>query len=103
MNERNKMNEHNKETKPYARTKTSDRLFLWQLVWQCLMGVTLGIICAGLLLQMAGSDKLIAGADTFVARLQFILEVAFLFGLGSTVTGITFLLNENPKRRRGDR
>ncbi|MGH6671326.1 MAG: hypothetical protein ACRECE_00665 [Xanthobacteraceae bacterium] len=60
------------------------------------MGITLGIICAGLLLQIGASHPsgLLGEPDTFVARLRFLLTVAFLFGVGATLTGATFLASE---------
>jgi hypothetical protein len=60
------------------------------------MGITLGVICVGLLLQIAGShpEKLIEGPDTLFARLRFLLEVTFFFGVGATLTGALFLMNE---------
>ncbi len=72
-----------------------------QLLWHCLMGITLGIICAGLLLQIGAGDPtgLIAGPVTLVARLRFLLEAAFFFGTGATLTGATFLANEKAGSR----
>jgi hypothetical protein len=59
------------------------------------MGIALGTICAGLLLQIAGKhpDNLIDGPDTFLARLRFLLHVAFCFGFGAMLTGAQFLMN----------
>jgi hypothetical protein len=74
-----------------------------QLLWHCLMGITLGIICVGLLLQIAGSHpgNLIEGPDTLFARLRFLVEVTFLFGIGATLTGATFLMNEKSRSKSG--
>lgn len=60
------------------------------------MGVALGIVCAGLLLQIDTShlQNLLGGPDTLLARLRFLLTVAFLFGAGATLTGATFLAGE---------
>lgn len=67
-----------------------------QLLWHCLMGVALGVLCGGLLLQIGASqpDALIHGADTVFERLRFLLTIAFFFGIAATLTGATFLANE---------
>jgi hypothetical protein len=87
------MNERN-QTPSNAPTVT-------QLLWHCVMGITLGIICVGLLLQIAGSHpgNLIQGPNTLFARLRFLLEVAFFFGVGATLTGATFLMNEKSRSK----
>jgi NhaP-type Na+/H+ or K+/H+ antiporter len=70
-----------------------------ELLWHCLMGITLGVICGGLLLQIGASqpDALMHGADTMAARLCLLLTVALLFGVGATLTGATFLANEKER------
>jgi cytochrome bd-type quinol oxidase subunit 2 len=70
-----------------------------QLTWHCLMGVALGVLCAGLLLQIGAAhpDALIHGSDTILARLRFLLTVAFFFGLAATLTGATFMANEKER------
>ncbi len=64
-----------------------------QLLWHCLMGTALGVLCAGLLLQVpsAAGDSLIGGPGTSFKTLRFLLSFAFLFGLGATLTGAMFL------------
>jgi hypothetical protein len=73
-----------------------------QLVWNCLMGVTLGVLCGGLLLQIGAShpDALLHGADTIAARLRFLVMIAFLFGAGATLTGAALLANEQKQSPR---
>lgn len=67
-----------------------------QLLWHCLMGITLGVLCAGLLLQVpsAAGNSLIAGPETSLKTLRFLLSFAFLFGLGATLTGAMFLSHD---------
>jgi hypothetical protein len=74
---------------------------LRQLLWHCLMGTTLGVICGGLLLQIGASqpDALIHGADTIASRLRLLLTVAFIFAVGATLTGASFLAHENEQSR----
>ena len=64
-----------------------------QLLWHCLMGVTLGVLCAGLLLHVprSASDGLIAAPASSLKTLRFLLSFAFAFGVGATVTGAMFL------------
>lgn len=72
---------------------------LKQLLWHCLMGVALGVLCGGLLLQLGAShpDALIHGPETIFARLRFLLTVAFFFGASATLTGATFMANEKER------
>ena len=79
----------------------SNRLPFRQLLWHCLMGVALGVLCGGLLLQIGAShpDALLHSGDTMVARLRLLLTVAFLFGVGATLTGATFMANEKQQSR----
>ena len=81
----------------------SNRPSFRQLLWHCLMGIALGVLCGGLLLQIGAShpDALLHGGDTMVARLRLLLTVAFLFGAGATLTGATFLANEKEQSRSG--
>jgi hypothetical protein len=83
--------------------RNSGAVTIRQLLWHSLMGIILGVICAGLLLQISGShpDNLIDGPDTLLVRLRFVLKLAFFFGVGATLTGATFLMNEksDPKGR----
>ena len=66
-----------------------------QLLWHGLMGMTLGVIFAGLLLDIEASHPgaLINYPDTPLARLAFVFVVACLFGIGATLTGARFLAN----------
>jgi hypothetical protein len=63
------------------------------------MGITLGVLCGGLLLQIGSShpEALMHGADTIAARLCFLLTIAFFFGFGATLTGATFLANDEER------
>jgi hypothetical protein len=88
------MDDPNNKTKPQSKSKVPTPLPPRQLLWHCLMGMTLGVICAGLLLQIGGTNELIGSANTLAARLQFLLGVAFFFGVGATLTGVVFLINE---------
>lgn len=64
-----------------------------QLLWHCLMGITLGVLCAGLLLHVpsAEASSLIPGPVSSFKTLRFLLSFAFVFGLGATLTGAMFL------------
>ena len=64
-----------------------------QLVWHCLMGITLGVLCAGLLLHVpsAVAGSLIPAPVSSFKTLRFLLTFAFVFGLGATLTGAMFL------------
>ena len=72
-----------------------------QLLWHCLIGAALGVLCAGLLLNISGShsDALIHGSDTMFVRLRFLLTVAFFFGVASTLTGAILLVNEKERSK----
>jgi hypothetical protein len=67
------------------------------------MGITLGVVCGGLLLQIGASqpDALLHGGDAMATRFCFLLTVAFFFGVGATLTGATFLANEKERSRSG--
>lgn len=67
-----------------------------QLLWHCLMGIALGVLCAGLMLHVptSGGNSLIAGPETSYKTLRFLLSFAFLFGLGATLTGAMFLSHD---------
>ncbi len=67
-----------------------------QLLWHCLMGIALGVLCAGLLLHVPTAEgaSLIAGPETSYKTLRFLLSFAFLFGLGATLTGAMFLSHD---------
>lgn len=65
-----------------------------KLLWHGMMGITLGVIFAGLLLHSGALQ-----ADGFVdagvlARLGILLAVACVFGIGATLTGALFLVDE---------
>jgi hypothetical protein len=74
-------------------------VFTKQLLWHCLIGVALGVLCGGLLLNIGSAhfDAFIHGPDTMIARLRFLLTVALFFGAGSTLTGTVFLVNEKAR------
>ena len=75
--------------------------FTKQLLWHCLIGAALGVLCGGLLLNIgaAHSDAFIHGPDTMLARLRFLLTVALLFGAASTLTGAGFLVSEKERSK----
>lgn len=67
-----------------------------ELLWHGKMGVTLGVIFAVLLLHSGALQ-----ADGFVdahvgvwARLGIVLTIACVFGIGATLTGALFLVDE---------
>ena len=64
-----------------------------QLLWHCLMGITLGVLCAGLLLHVPSAEagSLIPAPVNSFKTLRFLLSFAFVFGLGATLTGAMFL------------
>jgi hypothetical protein len=64
-----------------------------QLLWHCLMGTALGVLCAGLLLHVPSADatSLIPAPVSSFKTLRFLLSFAFIFGLGATLTGAMFL------------
>jgi uncharacterized membrane protein YeiB len=76
--------------------RRAPRSLFQQLLWHCLMGVTLGVLCAGLLLQVPSSaaDTLIATPASSFKTLRFLLSFAFLFGVGATLTGAMFLSHD---------
>ena len=88
------MNDPENKTKLQEKSKIPTPFSPRKLLWHCLMGIILGAIFAGSLLQIGGANELIAGANTLAARMQFVLEIAFFFGVGATMTGATFLMNE---------
>jgi hypothetical protein len=59
---------------------------LHQLLWHWMMGMTLGILCAGLLL-FTNAPGLADHLTSLSARLIFLLSVGFSFGVGATLTG----------------
>lgn len=64
-----------------------------QLLWHCLMGTALGVLCAGLLLHVpsANAESLIPEPVSSLKTLRFLLSFAFIFGIGATLTGAVFL------------
>jgi hypothetical protein len=84
-----------------SKRRPSVLTLIKQLTWHCLMGTALGVLCGGLLLQIGAShpDALIHGADTMLARLRFLLTVAFVFGASATLTGATLAANEKGRPR----
>jgi Na+/H+-dicarboxylate symporter len=83
---------------------SSARSLIKHLIWHFLMGIVLGILCAGLMLQIdaAHSAALVHGGDSALARLRFLLIAALFFGVGATVTGAALMVNEKqrPQSRR---
>jgi hypothetical protein len=71
---------------------------LQQLLWHCLMGTALGVLCAGLLLHVpsAAAGSLIAAPASSLKTLRFLLSFALIFGLGATLTGALFLSHDKP-------
>jgi hypothetical protein len=69
---------------------------LEKLMWHGMMGITLGILFAGLLVHSGAlqAKGLIVGPLSLRATLQILLTFAFLFGVGATLTGALFLANE---------
>lgn len=67
------------------------------------MGITLGVLCGGLLLQIGApfSHALLHGGNIIVERLRFLLTMALFFGVGAVLTGATFLANEKERSQRG--
>ena len=57
------------------------------------MGITLGVLCAGLLLHVPSADakSLIAAPVNSLKTLRFLLSFAVIFGIGATLTGVVFL------------
>jgi len=68
-----------------------------KLLWHGMMGITLGVIFAGLLLCSGAlqADGFVDGHVGLLARLGILLTVAFVFGIGATLTGVLFLVDEN--------
>ncbi len=65
-----------------------------QLLGHSMMGMALGILCAGLLLAGHVTDiaQLVnTQQQPWLARLVFLVSVGFSFGLGATLTGALFL------------
>lgn len=64
-----------------------------QLLWHCLMGIALGVLCAGLLLHVpsANAASLLPAPGSSLKTLRFLLSFAFIFGIGATLTGAVFL------------
>jgi uncharacterized membrane protein YeiB len=76
--------------------RRAPRPWFAQLLWHGLMGTALGVLCAGLLLQVPSSaaDSLLGAPATSFATLRFLLCFALLFGLGATLTGAMFLSHD---------
>jgi hypothetical protein len=78
---------------PSPRPRTPRPSFQ-QLLWHCLMGTALGVLCAGLMLHVpsaAADTGLIPEPVSSLKTLRFLLSFAFIFGLGATLTGAMFL------------
>ena len=67
-----------------------------KLLWHCLMGTALGVLCAGLLLDVPGSVAETLSAAPASKILRFLLSTGLLFGLGATLTGAMFLYHDRP-------
>jgi len=61
-----------------------------------MMGTTLGIVFAGLVLQSGElqAKGLIDGPLTHALALRILLTAAFIFGIGATLTGSMFLASD---------
>jgi hypothetical protein len=68
-----------------------------KLLWHWMMGITLGIVFAGVLLHSGSLEAkgLVDGPLSHASTLRVLLTVAFLFGVGATLTGAMFLANDN--------
>jgi hypothetical protein len=71
---------------------------LLQLACHWLMGMALGVLCAGLLLITKAPEvvSLVGASASAHARLIFLVSVGISFGFSATLTGAIFLLNEDP-------
>ncbi len=67
-----------------------------KLLWHGMMGVTLGVIFAGLLLHSGAlqADGFVDAPVGVLARLGILLTIACVFGIGATLTGAIFLVDE---------
>jgi len=61
-----------------------------------MMGITLGVIFAGLLLHSGAlqADGFVDAHVGVLARLAILLTIACVFGIGATLTGALFLVDE---------
>jgi hypothetical protein len=68
-----------------------------KLLWHGMMRITLGVIFAGLLLHSGAlqADDFVDAPVGLLARLGILLTVACVFGIGTTLTGALFLVDEN--------
>jgi hypothetical protein len=67
-----------------------------KLLWHWMMGITLGLVFAGLLLHSGAlqAKGLVDGPLSRAMTLRILLTVAFVFGVGATLTGAMFIVNE---------
>jgi len=67
-----------------------------KLLWHGMMGMTLGVIFAGLLLRSGAlqADGFVDAHVGALARLGILLTIACVFGIGATLTGALFLVDE---------
>jgi hypothetical protein len=67
-----------------------------RLLWHWMMGVTLGIVFAGIVLQSGELEAkgFLHQPLTHAVALHILLTAAFLFGAGAAFTGLIFLTNE---------
>ncbi len=72
------------------------RLPFRKLLWHGMMGITLGVIFAGLLLYSGAlqADGFVDAHIGALARLGILLTIACVFGTGATLTGALFLVDE---------
>lgn len=66
-----------------------------QLLWHCMMGMTLGILCAGLLLYTRIPELLpLDQPGAMVSRFGYLLAVGIPFGICATLTGALFTVSD---------
>ena len=67
------------------------------LLWHGMIGTTLRVVFAGLLLHSGAlqADDFVDAPVGLLARLGILLTVACVFGIGTTLTGALFLVDEN--------
>jgi hypothetical protein len=67
-----------------------------KLAWHCMMGITLGLLFAGLLLHSGElqAKGLVDGPLSRIVALRFMLTAAFVFGIAATLTDGMFLVND---------
>jgi hypothetical protein len=68
----------------------------YQLLWHGAMGMTLGILCAGILLvaHVPVTTHVVDQPISMLARFIFLVTVGLSFGIGAALTGAMFLAGE---------